>query len=49
MIKALIALLFLFNHAPVLSQADAKQIKPKKIEVVIGQDYVETLGTSIQR
>ncbi len=36
--------LFCFLSFAVFSQDDGKKMKPKKIEVVIGQDYVETLN-----
>ena len=44
MIKILPTLLFLFTQSLVFSQVEGEKTKPKKIEVVIGQDYVETLN-----
>ena len=42
--KNFFLLLFIFYIGSVYSQEESKKVKPKKIEVVIGQDYVETLN-----
>ena len=43
MIKPIILILF-FSFSSLFAQDSGKKITPKKIEVVIGQDYVETLN-----